>query len=146
MIQPNFDIVFMAPNPGAEVKLGQFCERLGSGIGTLFKISRTSILKGASIDLDAEYTLGALAKVSNKPVPQNVKEQIKNWSAQCRKVSISTRILFTCPDKETALQIKSSGGNKVEQISDTVIAVSDRKFVRVLEKKLEKKGIFKERN
>ncbi|MCK5134131.1 MAG: hypothetical protein KAR40_18535 [Candidatus Sabulitectum sp.] len=79
-------------------------------------------------------------------VSQNVKEQVKNWASQCRKVSISTRILFTCPDKETTLQVKSSGGNKVEQISDTVIAVSDRKFVKVLEKKLEKKGIFRERN
>lgn len=144
MIQPNFDIVFMAPNPGAEVKLGQFCERLGSGVGTLFKISRNSILRSVSIGLDAKYTLEALAEVSNKPVPQNVKVQVKNWAAQCRKVSISTRILFTCPDKETALQVKSSGGDKVEQISDTVIAVSDRKFVKVLEKKLEKKGIFKE--
>jgi len=145
LIQPNFEIVFMAQNPGAEVRLGQFCERLSSGIGTLFKISRKSILGGASQGLDHEFVLSALADVSHKPIPPNVAEQIKNWISQCRKVSISTRILFTCPDRETALQVKSSGGNKVEQISDTVIAVSDRKFAKALEKKLEKKGIFKEK-
>lgn len=55
-----------------------------------------------------------------------------------------SEILFTCPDRETALQIKSSGGEKVEQISDTVIAVSDKNFAKALEKKLNKKGIFRE--
>ena len=86
-----------------------------------------------------------MAELSHKPVPPNVTEQVKNWISQCRIVSISTKILFTCPDRETALQIKSSGGEKVEQISDTVVAVSDRKYAKVLEKKLEKKGIFKKR-
>lgn len=145
LIQPNFEIVFMAQNPRAEVKLGQFCERLGSGMGTLFRISRKSILKGASNGLDSEFILNAMHEVSHKPVPANVTEQVKNWISLCRLVSISTKILFTCPDKVTALQVKSSGGDKVEQISDTVIAVSDRKFAGALEKKLEKKGIFRKR-
>lgn len=145
LIQPNFEIVFMAQNPRAEVKLGQFCERLGSGIGTLFIISRKGILEGASNGLDAEYVLDTMVELSHKPVPPNVAEQVKNWISQCRKVSISTKILFQCPDRETALQVKSSGGDKVEHISDTVVAVSDRKFAKALEKKLEKKGIFRER-
>ena len=145
LVQPNFEIVFMTQNPRAEVKLGQFCERLSSGIGTLFKITRSSVLKAASRDLSAAYVLDTMEELSHKPVPPNVTEQVKNWISQCRIVSISTKILFTCPDRETALQIKSSGGEKVEQISDTVIAVSDKKFAKALEKKLEKKGIFKKR-
>ncbi|MCK5034908.1 MAG: helicase-associated domain-containing protein, partial [Candidatus Sabulitectum sp.] len=145
LIQPNFEIVFMTQNPTAEVKLGQFCERLGSGIGTLFKITSSSVLKAASHGLNAEYVLDTMAELSHKPVPPNVTEQVKNWISRCRIVSISTKILFTCPDRETALQVKSSGGEKVEHISDTVIAVSDKKFAKALEKKLEKKGIFKKR-
>ncbi len=144
LIQPNFEIVFMGSDPAAEVQIGQFCDRLGSGIGTLFKISRASIIKCASIGLDAEYILKTLEKLSPKPVPSNVKEQIKNWSAQCRKIRIENRILFICPDKETALKVKSSGGDKVEQISDTIISISDRKFANTLAKKLEGKGIFRE--
>ncbi len=143
LIQPNFDIVFMSQDPKAEVKLGQFCERLGSGIGTLFKLTRSSVLKGASNGLDVNSVLSVMDELSNKAVPTNVKEQVKNWMSQCRIVSISTKVLFTCPDKETALQIKSSGGDKIEQISDTVIAVPDTKFAKTLEKKLEKKGIFR---
>ncbi len=143
LIQPNFEIVFMGPDPAAEVQIGQFSDRLGSGIGTLFKISRISILKSTSIGLGAEYVLKTLEDLSPKQVPSNVREQIKNWSAQCRMVSIKNRILFTCPDKETALKIKASGKDKVEQISDTVIAVSDRKFANTLAKKIETKGIFR---
>jgi len=145
LIQPNFDIVFMSQNPRAEVKLGQFCERLNSGIGTLFKITRTSIQKGASIGLTVEYVLGVMTELSNKTVPPNVTEQVKNWISQCKKIAISTKVLFTCPDIETALQIKSSGKDKVEQITDTIIAVSDKKYAKSLEKKLKKMGIFRER-
>ena len=145
LIQPNFEIVFMAQNPRAEVKLGRFCERLDSGVGTLFRISRKSILKAASNGLDSKSVLNDMAEVSHKPVPPNVAEQVKNWMSQCRQVSISTKVLFTCPDRETALHVKSSGGDKVEQISDTVIAVSDRQLAKTLEKKLEKKGIFRKR-
>ena len=143
LVQPNFEIVFMGPDPAAEVQIGQFSDRLSSGVGTLFKISHSSILKSTSIGFDAEYVLKTLKNLSEKPVPSNVKEQIKNWSAQCRMVSIKKRVLFTCPDKETALKIKASGKDKVEQISDTVIAVADSKFAKTLAKKLEAKGIFK---
>ncbi len=143
IVQPNFEIVFLGPDPAAEVQIGQFSDRLGSGIGTLFRLSRTSILQGASIGLDAGCILNTLEGLSEKPVPPNVKEQIKNWSAQCRRVTITTRVLFICPDGETALKVKSSGGDKVELISDTVVAVSDRKFAKTLANKLEKKGIFR---
>ncbi len=143
LVQPNFEIVFMGPDPAAEVQIGQFSDRLASGVGTLFKISRSSILKSTSIGFDAEFVLRTLKNLSEKPLPSNVKEQIKNWSAQCRMVNIKKRILFTCPDKETALKIKASGKDKVEQISDTVIAVADSKFAKTLAKKLEAKGIFK---
>ena len=43
VVQPNFEIVFLAPAPGVEAELGRFCDRVGRGVGVLFRISRHEI-------------------------------------------------------------------------------------------------------
>jgi len=144
VVQPNFDIVFMAAAPSAEVQLGRFSRRVGRGMGTLFKLTRESVVRATAGGLDFDSIMKSLSEFSSKPIPPNVTEQIRNWVSQCRKISISTKILFTCPDRETALQVVSAAGkDKAEQLSDTVVAISDKKYAKALAKKLEKKGIFR---
>jgi hypothetical protein len=40
VIQPNFEVVFLQPNLGAEVELSPFAERVGKQVGLLFRLTR----------------------------------------------------------------------------------------------------------
>ena len=141
VVQPNFEVVFLSASPSAEAALAQVAERVGSGLGVLFKVTRKSVFEATANGLEADAIVERLASVSSKPIPKNVSRQICDWAGQCRKVEVSTAVLFECPDKETALKVKSVGGKKLSLISETVVALTDRKALRGIEKKLRKNGI-----
>ncbi len=86
--------------------------------------------------------LETLTKTSDKAVPPAVVQQITLWVSECRRVSAETRVLITCPAEETALKVMASSGNKAVQLSETVIALPDRKYLKKVEKLLKIKGIF----
>ncbi len=144
IVQPNFEVVFLAASPSAEAAVAQLAERVGSGLGVLFKITNTSVYEAVATGLDVTQIIDRLATISSKPIPKNVDRQIRDWAKQCRKIQISTAVLLECPDKETALKVKSVGGKKLSLISDTTVALSDRKALKTIEKKLRKNGITRQ--
>ncbi|MBI3986514.1 MAG: hypothetical protein HY343_06320, partial [Lentisphaerae bacterium] len=91
--------------------------------------------------LDAAAVLARLGELSRKPIPDNVARQIRDWAAQCRKVEVSTAVLFHCADRETALRVLAAGGKKLALISDTVVALSEPKALKDIQKKLRQNGI-----
>jgi len=79
VVQPNFEVVFLAPSPGAEAELGRFCERIGRDVGVLFRITRASVQRAARAGLAAEQVLELLARGSKSPLPSNIVHEVRGW-------------------------------------------------------------------
>ena len=122
----------------------RLAQRVGINVGTLFKPTRESIFHAVENGMNAATIIQPLTDISCKPLPGNVEEQLKSWVKQCRHISVSHPVMLQCPDKETVLRIKAVGGIKVSVISDTIATISNRKDLKPLMKKFNKKGIFRE--
>ncbi len=81
IVQPNFEIVFLAPSPAAEAELGRFCERIGREIGVLFRISRQSLQRAGTAGMGAEEVIALLTRRSRNPLPANVQHEIRGWGS-----------------------------------------------------------------
>ena len=79
IVQPNFEIVFLAPSAAAEAALGRFCERVGREVGVLFRLTRQSLLRAAAAGLETEQVLATLIEGSRNPLPPNVEHEIRGW-------------------------------------------------------------------
>jgi len=148
VIQPNFEVVFLAPSPQAEAMLSRVAERRptaarGSrGIGSLFKITRSAIYAAAAAGATAEQTLTMLRSVSAKPLPANVQREVEGWFSQCRSVTIDHAVLIRCPDADTAARVVSASGRMATLLTDTIVQVQSDKAQAALVKKLRAAGIF----
>jgi len=80
VVQPNFEVVFFSPSPAAEAELGRFCERLGRGIGVLFRISRPSLQRAAAAGIAPARIVSLLKSTSRSPLPSNVEHEIRGWA------------------------------------------------------------------
>jgi len=140
VVQTNFEIVFVSPSPAAEAALSRFAERVGRHVGTAFTLTKAGVFEAFRAGLTADTALSAMADISRKGIPSNVEKQIRDWFAQCRKVSVSSAVLVRCPDKETALKVRSVGGRKVKRLSATVLEVCES-YRKTFERKLRESGI-----
>ncbi|NUQ65418.1 MAG: helicase-associated domain-containing protein [Pirellulales bacterium] len=142
VVQPNFDVVFLGPSPLAEAAIGRFAERRSRGHGALFAITKKSILAAAGSGLTAEQALETLRSASDKPIPANVEREITGWFDQCRRITIRTATLITCPDAETAARVVAAGGNQAVALTDTVVELADAQAKTALSRKLREVGVF----
>lgn len=143
VVQPDFEVVFLAPAPRVEAELGRFAERTGVGVGALFRLTRASVLRAAEQGLLAEAVLETLQGVSRSGVPANVARQVRDWMQTVRRVSIRPALLMECPDPETAARARALGGARATQVTPMLLRLemtgTDRAaFV----KKLRERGIF----
>ncbi|HEX6369187.1 MAG TPA: helicase-associated domain-containing protein [Longimicrobium sp.] len=143
VVQPDFEVVFLAPAPRAEAELGRIAERTGSGVGALFRLTRASVLRAAEQGVTAAQVLGILEGVSRGGVPENVARQVRDWMKAVRTIRIAPAVLVDCPDAETAGRVTSIGGAHVTAITPTLLRLSaDAKTRAALVKRLREKGIF----
>jgi len=142
LVQPNFDVVFTSPSPQAEASIGRFAQRKGQRVGTLFNITKASILAAACAGMTAQQVLDTLQSNSAKEVPANVAREIQGWFDQCQRVTVRHAILVDCPDAQTAARVLAAGGKKATAISDTVIELAGSKRDAALFRKLDALGIF----
>jgi hypothetical protein len=142
LVQPSFDVVFTSPSPQAEASIGRFAQRKGQRVGTLFKITKPSILAAACTGMTAQQVLDTLHDASAKEVPANVKREIQGWFDQCRRVTVREAILVHCPDAQTAARVLAAGGKKATAITDTVIELAGSKSDATLFRRLDAMGIF----
>ena len=142
VVQPNFDIVFLAPSPATEVVISRFAERKGRRVGVLFQITKQSILIAASAGLTAEQMIESMRKVCTNELPANVEREIHGWFAQCRRIEMRPAIVIRCPDEDTAARVRSVGKGKVRAISETVLEFSEPKQKTQFVRKLRGMGIF----
>ena len=142
IVQPDFDIIFIAPSPAVESKLSPFCDRVGSGIGVVFRISKRSIMNGASIGLTEEDVINTLEENSLQALSDNVRQEIVSWFGQCCIFEGAEVYIMKCPDNTTMLRILEIGGSEVTSISDTFIQLNNISRKVPFLKKLSANGIF----
>jgi hypothetical protein len=145
VVQPNFEIAFLSPAPLAEATLARFAERLGAGLGSLFRLTKSAIFAAADAGMTCDRLLDTLRELSTKELPQNVVREIEDWFGQCRKVKVQTTALIRCPDADTAVRVMAAGGKQTELLTDTIVAVPNAKAKTDVLKKLKKAGIFVDR-
>jgi hypothetical protein len=143
VVQPDFEVVFLAPAPRVEAELGRFAERTGAGVGALFRITRASVLRAAEQGLTADAVVGVLERVSRSGVPANVARQVRDWIGGTRRVTVRTAVLIDCPDAETAGRVRGLGGARVSEVTPTMLRLdATGKERAAFVKKLRDKGIF----
>lgn len=144
VVQPNFEVVFLAANAEAEAALGRFAERVGRDVGTLFRITKQSVLRAAATGLDAAGLLEGLRCHATGSLPANVETEIRGWMDQCRTVRLESALLLRLPDAETTARAVSAAGKLVRLVSDTVLEVVEPRRRVALERRLAEEGIFLE--
>lgn len=141
LVQPNFDVVFLGPDPEHEALLAPFAERVGHGVGTLFHLTREAAMRAASAGLAHEEALERLRSANRDRLPDNVERSLRDWFARVRLVEAEHALVLRCPDEETAARIVAVGGAKVVRLGPLVVEFEDTDQLRRLRKKLEKEGI-----
>ncbi len=142
IVQPNFEIVFTAANPFAEGELTRYAERIGHGLGTLFRITRTSVHIALNSGMESRQILESLEPLSSKKLPANVIAQITDWGNSFRRVSLKKITVINCPDSATALRIHALFPKKTNLITDTLLEMHNNvKDLTALKTKLKKNGI-----
>jgi hypothetical protein len=142
VVQPNFDIVFLSPSITTEAALARFAQRRGTGVGTLFRITKSAILGAAAAGMTAEQALATLRQAASKGVPDNVAREITGWFGQTRKITVRPAVLFHCPDVEAARRVLTAGGKNVAPLTETVVELLEPKGKTALLRKLREVGVF----
>ena len=142
LIQPDFEIIFTAPNPGAESEFSRFADRIGNQVGALFKITRASVLRALNSEQTGDQILAVLEAFCATGVPANVRKQILGWSNAFRRVAFQKIQVIECPDAETALLVCGLFPKKAECLTDTLVRVNGIvKTLEPMKKKLRENGI-----
>jgi hypothetical protein len=144
IVQPNFEVVFLARSPQLEAQLARIAARVGAGPGVMFRITRESILAAAEAGLGLDLVLRQLQQASSRDLPANVERQIRDWYAGVRRVNVRRALLIHCPDAETAARVRASAGNGLHPLTDTVLELdeADAQARKALLRKLRKVGVF----
>jgi hypothetical protein len=142
VVQPNFEVVFLAPSPLAEAALARFAERRGRGVGALFAITKKSILSAAGSGMTAAQVLDGLERLSAKPTPANVAREIAGWFNQCRRITVRSAVLIHCPDADTAARVVAASGKQAVALTETIVELADARVKNDLLRKLHGLGIF----
>lgn len=142
VVQPNFEVVFLSPSVTAEAALSRLAERRGTGLGTLFRITRRAVLAAAASGLTGEEALATLDRIASRGVPDNVRREIAGWFAQTRRVALRPAVLLCCPDAETAGRVLAAGGKRVAPLTETVVELREPEAIGGLARKLREMGIF----
>lgn len=142
LIQPDFEIIFTASNPGAESEFSRFADRIGNQVGALFKITRASVLRALNSEQMGDQILAVLETFSAKDIPANVRKQILGWSNAFRRVAFQKIQVIECPDAETALLVCGLFPKTAERLTDTLVRVNGtEKTLEPMKKKLRDNGI-----
>ena len=142
LVQPNFDVVFLAPDPRAEAEIARFAERRGRRMGVLFKITKRSVFVAAASGLSAEHVLNTLGRKCRREAPGNVQREIRGWFAQTRRVRMRHSVLIHCGEKDTAARVLALAGVKAVAITDTIVELQDPSQEASLKRKLREGGVF----
>lgn len=142
VVQPDFEVIFMAPSPGLEASIGPFAERIGQGVGALFKLTRESVQTGARSGLDVEELLKQITNASSMPIPSNVQTEVRRWAKAVLSLNWEHALVVRCPDEEIAQRVLATCGKYVERVGPTLLVLHDPKKRATVNRACAKAGIF----
>lgn len=144
IVQPNFEVVFLAPAPAAEAAVARFSQRIGRTPGVAFRITRASVLAAAEGGLVLGDVLSVLRDVSSKPIPANVERELSGWLTGVRRATLRPANLLECPDEETATRVLTVLGAKARLLTPTLFELLEMEAAArtALTRRLRAAGVF----
>jgi Helicase conserved C-terminal domain len=145
VVQPDFSVIVIGLNPTPAAELAPFCERTsrGGGQGALIlKITRESVVKAVSQGLKPAEILDRLQRHASNEVPANVLKEVQEWSQWVRQVATSTLSVLRCPDRDTADRVMSALKRQGERLTDTLVAINQKRLTAADRTKLKSRGIL----
>lgn len=143
-IQPDFEVVFLAPSPTHEAAFARFAERIGTQVGVLFRITRASIHSAANAGLSVSEVLAEIDASSDHPIPANVAHEIDAWFAESVRLELQPVLLLNCPSPEIAARVRAASGRHVEVAGETLLYLPDPKKRAEVIKACRRVGVFLE--
>jgi hypothetical protein len=144
VVQPNFEIAFLGRAPSQEAMISRYAERIGRGVGLLFRLTKASIVTYAAAGGEADAVLVELSSLGAKGVPNNVEREIRGWFGQCRRVSVRRSTVIQCPDADTAARVRAVVGKEATPIGDLLLEIPGDRLSPDTMRKLAKAGVFVE--
>ncbi len=148
IVQPNLELVFLSPSASARLACGAFAEATsalerGDSVGTLYRLTRSSVQRAAAAGLDADRVLATLRGLSPQDIPANVEAQIRAWLGAVRWARSRRPLILEVDDGETAARVVAAVGSEARLLSETVVEVGSWDSVpAAMRRKLVEAGIF----
>ena len=148
LVQPNFEIVFLAPSLDAQLRARAIAEPTTAlqgpeSVGTLFDLNRESVQRAVSAGQNAEQVVTSLRELSKHPLPDNVARQVAAWAAEVRWIEVRPAVVVECGDAETAARVLATAGKGGRELSATTVELlAGTRLTAAQRKKLMAAGIF----
>ncbi len=142
VVQPNFEIVFLGPNLRAEAGLSPFCERVGSGTGPVFRLTKASVQTALHRGLDIGSLTKTLNSLAKHELPQNVLAEMSGWGAARQTYTVESIEVLRCASPETALHVHTLLPHSTKILGGPCLEVVHR-LKGPDKNRLEKSGFFK---
>jgi hypothetical protein len=89
IIQPNFEIVVLAPVvEGLLVKLDTFAERISLEHVAQYRLTKASVTQAIQRDIHVDAMLAVLERSVETDIPQNVRYSLDEWERQARRIEV----------------------------------------------------------
>ncbi len=148
LVQPNFEIVFLAPSVEAQLRARSLAEPTDAlegsdSVGTLFVLRRESVQRAVMAGQDRDRIIASLHELSKHPLPKNVERQVSAWASEVRWIEVRPAVVVDCGDAETAARVLAVAGKAGRNLSPTTVELlSGTKLTPAIRKKLQAAGIF----
>lgn len=143
ILQPNFDVVVLGPDPGLVAELLLVAEPAGGAAGDparTFQLTRASVRAAVAAGLSAEAIVALLARVSRTGVPENVARSVRDWAGQVRRASLASGAVLVLPDQETLERVQAALGASARPLGHAVAV--EGLSPGELRRRLEKLGVI----
>ena len=145
VIQPDFSVIIIGLNPAPAAELAPFCIRAaqgGSHGAFVLKITRDSVVKAVTHGLKPAEIMARLKRHATHEIPANVLREVEGWANWVRRVTPSTLTALRCPDREAADRVMTALKSQAERVTDTLVAIDQKKLTSIERNKLKAQGII----
>src|SRR5215472_4542216 len=89
IVQPNFELVVLAPVPEALlISLDRFAERTSLERVAQYRLTKTSVTRAIQMGLHAGTIRQVLEQASGGEIPQNIEYSLMEWERQARRIEL----------------------------------------------------------
>lgn len=104
IVQPNFDLVALAPvSEALLISLDRFAERVSLEHIAQYRITKASVTRAIQMGLQVEDIQKVLEQAAGGEIPQNVQYSLVEWERQARRVEMRQHAILLEVDDATQL-------------------------------------------